>query len=216
MNDTKRMNPRLTNNNHIVVGASGSGKSAWLRQNIDFKQNRIIAYDPDEDFRLPRVRDIKTFIKLCKKQGFGKIRCALTVSQTEENFEIFSQMALAIAHHQAPMTILADEIAGVTRIGKGSEHWGELCRRVRKYGGTLYAATQRPEECDKTVFNQCPNKWVGALGSKSAYKKMAEELDISIIQLKDLNNIPQKQIEYWMRNGTNEATKEKISFVRRR
>ena len=66
MQDTKRQNTKLSNNNHIIVGASGSGKSAFIRKNIDFKQNRIIAWDPDEDFRLPRVRSISVFANTIK------------------------------------------------------------------------------------------------------------------------------------------------------
>jgi hypothetical protein len=212
----KRQNPKLPNRNHVIVGASGSGKSAFLRQNIDFKQNRIIAWDPDEDFRLPRVRSVDTFVKLCKKQGFGKIRAALTVDPTVENFERFAQVAFAICHAQAKITILADEIADVTSPAKASLHWGQLSRKVRKYGGILYACTQRPEECDKTIFNQAHVKWVGALGSTAAYKKMAQEMDIPLNDLKRLDNIPQKQVEYWIREGTEPATKQKISFVRRR
>lgn len=216
MQDTKRQNPKLSNNNHIIVGASGSGKSAFIRKNIDFKQNRIIAWDPDEDFRLPRVRSISVFAKLCQKQGFNKIRCAVTVDPNEENFEKFSQLAFAICHAQAPITIIADEIADVTRVAKASLHWGQLARKVRKYGGTLYACTQRPEECDKTIFNQAHVKWVGALGSTAAYKKMSQEMDIQLLQLRNLDNIPQKQVEYWIREGTQPAKKQKISFVRRR
>lgn len=211
----KRQNPKLANKNHVIVGASGSGKSAFLRKTIDFKQHRIIAWDPDEDFRLPRVRSLSVFAKLCKKQGFGKIRVAVTVDPTVENFEKFAQLAFAICHAQAPITILADEIADVTSPAKASLHWGQLSRKVRKYGGILYACTQRPEECDKTIFNQAHIKWVGALGSTAAYKKMAQEMDIPLMQLKDLNNIPQKQVEYWIREGTAPAKKEKISFVRR-
>ena len=216
MQDNKRQNPKLSNNNHIIVGASGSGKSAFLRKNIDFKQPRIVAWDPDEDFRLPRVRSLKTFISLAKKQGFGKIRCALTIEPNEENFEQWAQVVFAICHAKAPITVLADEIADVTKVAKASLHWGQLSRKIRKYGGKLYACTQRPEECDKTIFNQAHVKWVGALGSTAAYKKMAQEMDIPLMQLKNLQNIPQKQVEYWIREGTQPATKQKISFVRRK
>ena len=46
----KRMNPMLDQRNQLIIGASGSGKSAFLRKTINFKSPRIIAWDPDEDF----------------------------------------------------------------------------------------------------------------------------------------------------------------------
>jgi len=215
-NEQKRQNTALTNNNHIIVGASGSGKSAFLRKKIDFKQNRIVAWDADEDFRLPRIRSMAIFERLAKKQGFGQIRCAVTVEPTEENFERFCQIVFAIAHCKAPITIICEEIADVTRVSKASPHWGQLCRKIRKYGGTIYAVTQRPEEADKTIFNQAKFKWCGALGSAAAYKKMAAEMDISVPELRNLQNIEKKQIEYWLKEGTQAAQKAKISFMRRR
>jgi hypothetical protein len=215
-NEQKRQNTTLANNNHIIVGASGSGKSAFLRKKVDFKQNRIVAWDVDEDFRLPRVRSMKVFETLVKKCGFGKIRVALTVEPTEENFERFCALVFAIAHCSAPMTIICEEIADVTRVSKASPHWGQLCRKIRKYGGTIYAVTQRPEEADKTIFNQATFKWCGALGSSAAYKKMAAEMDINVNELRNLQNFEGKQIEYWLKEGTKPAIKDKISFVRRR
>jgi len=208
----KRQDTALEQRNQLIIGASGSGKSAFLRKTINFKSNRIIAWDPDEDFKLPRVRDMATFEKLVKKCGFGKIRVALTVDPTEENFERWAGLVFAICHAAAPMEILADEIADVTRVAKASPNWGQLCRKVRKYGGRISAITQRPQEADKTIFNQTYIKWVGALSSAKAYKTMADEMDLTVTELKALNNIHQVQIQYWIKEGTNPATKETITF----
>lgn len=215
-NNARRQNTRLSNTNMIIIGASGSGKSAYLRENVDFKQSRIIAWDPDEDFKLPRVRNMKLFIALCKKSGFGPIRCAVTVEPNEENFEIFAQYAFAICHSLAPMVIIADEIADVTRVAKASQHWGALCRKVRKYGGTLLACTQRPQEADKTIFNQAKFKWCGALGSTSSYKTMSDEMGITIGELRALDNIEQKQVQYYLKDGTNPAVKLTMTFKPKR
>ena len=208
----KRQDASLPNRNMLLVGASGSGKSSMLRQEVDFKQNRIIAWDPDEDFPLPRCRDLKTFIKTCQGAGFGKIRIALTIDPNEDNFEVFAGLAFALCHAKAPMDILADEIADVTRVAKASPNWGQLCRKVRKYGGRLLAATQRPQEADKTIFNQTKFKWVGALSSNAAYKFMAAEMDIPLDEFKALDNIEKVQVQYWLREGTKAAEKETMTF----
>ena len=211
----KRQDASLANRNILIVGASGSGKSSFLRQEVDFKQSRIIAWDPDEDFPLPRVRDLKTFTRLCQKSGFGPIRVALTIDPNEENFEVFAGLAFALCHAAAPMDILADEIADVTRVAKASPNLGQLCRKVRKYGGRLLAATQRPQEADKTIFNQTKYKWCGALSSNAAYKHMAAEMDVTIDEFKQLDNIEQVQVQYWLREGSKAAVKETMSFGRK-
>jgi hypothetical protein len=211
----KRQDASLPNRNIIIIGASGSGKSSFLREEVDFKQKRIIAWDPEEDYKLPRVRDMKTFKAICRKSGFGAIRVALTVNPTEENFEVFAAYVFAICHAKAPMDILTDEIADVTRVTKASPNWGQLCRKVRKYGGRLCAITQRPQECDKTIFNQVKFKWCGSLGSQASYKSMANEMDVPVNELKDLENIEQVQVQYWLREGTLPAEKHTISFKKK-
>ncbi len=213
---SKRQNAALPNENVIIIGASGSGKSSFLREKVDFQQKRIIAWDPEEDYKLPRCRTLADFKKHCLKTGFGPIRVALTVEPNEENFEVFAGIVFALAHSKAAMTVLADEIADVTRVSKASPNWGQLCRKGRKYGVKLCAITQRPQECDKTIFNQVMYKWVGALGSMASYKYMANEMDVPVEELKALDNIDQVQIQYWIRKGTAKAEKETISFKKPR
>lgn len=208
----KRHDPSLANENVLIVGASGSGKSAFLRQTIDFKQPRIVAWDPDEDYRLPRVKSMAAFERLVKRSGFGPIRCALTVQPNEDNFERYAQLVFAILHQAAPMAVICDEIADVTRVSKATEHWGQLCRKIRKYGGKLYAITQRPQECDKTIMNQVEYTWCGALKTMASYKYMAGEMGISVADLQSIENIHRKQVQYWIRKGTDAATLETIKF----
>ncbi|WP_240701312.1 hypothetical protein [Pseudoalteromonas sp. MEBiC 03485] len=99
--------------------------------------------------------------------------------------------------------IISDEIADVTRIGKAPPNWGELCRKVRKYGGRLCAITQRPQESDKTILNQVEFTWCGALKTSASYNYMAKEMDLSVQELKSIVNIDRKQIQYWLRKGLN-------------
>ena len=83
-----------------------------------------------------------------------------------------------------------------------------MCRKVRKYGGRLLAITQRPQESDKTILNQVEFMWCGAL------KSVAAEMGLTVQELQSIENIDRKQIQYWLRKGTELAKLETIKFKR--
>lgn len=206
----KRQNPRLKNENTVVIGFSGSGKTSWIRQKTaSINPARIVAWDPDEDYKLPRARTMAGFKKFLQKAGYGPIRCALTVDPTPENFEEWARLVFCVAHCKAPMVVIAEEIADVTRIGKASPNWGQLCRKGRKYGVRLFAVSQRPQECDKTVFTQSRFKWCGILGSEDDRKYMSKVIDVPLSELSEL-----RELEYFYRAGAETAEKNVIQFTK--
>lgn len=107
---------------------------------------------------------------------------------------------------------ISGEIADIYRVSKESYYLGELYRRIPKYSGRLSAITQRPQESDKTILNQVKCTWCGALKSVASYKCMAAEMGLTVQELQSIENIHHRQIQYWIRKGTDKSNLETIMF----
>lgn len=171
----------LPNRHHVVVGASGSGKSSWLRSLPELaKARRFIAWDPDQDHKCHHCTSRAEFARTLKGAvASGKpFRVGLCIDPTPANFEFFCRCVWAIASADALVHCVVEELADVTTSGKASATWGQMIRRGRKYGLVLYAVTQRPAEIDKTTYSQCVNRWCGRLDNEIDAKRMAQLLNV--------------------------------------
>lgn len=203
-----RIDVSLPNRHIVLIGASGSGKSTFLRKNPDIKNaKRILAWDPDTDHRLIHARNITAFRSACAKAGFGQIRLGLTVRPTVEAFGQFAGVAFAMCHGKAPLFVIVEELADVTTPAKAAPEWGELCRRGRKYGAIIAATSQRPQEIDKTVLGQADTIWCGRLKTERDARYMSGIIGVSVDEIKSL-----KPLEYYVKQGCNPPTKGKIAI----
>lgn len=158
----------------VVVGSSGSGKSAWLKGQIRGAP-RVLAWDPDDEYSgLPgfvRVDSLRDLVSRLKRAASGRYAF---VPASGEAFDSWSLAAFAWGNCVA----LAEETADVTAPGKAPPGWGTLVRRGRKRGVTLYAVTQRPSESDKTVIGNATRIHCCALARAADRAYMARELDV--------------------------------------
>ena len=196
-----RVDVSLPNRNHLVIGISGSGKSTWTKQQVR-KARRLLVWDPDGEYQVNRYSSKSAFldavmnsyrvpnfpigneISQTKEQPTignrisystnPRYRLGLSIDPTPANFEWFAQVCMTVAHARYPIVVVAEEIADVTSVGKAGVSWGTLCRRGRKYGIQLYAITQRPAECDKTIYSQAAFKWLGYMDNETDQKRMAQ------------------------------------------
>lgn len=203
-----RIDTSLPNSHIVLIGASGSGKSSYLRKMPELKSaNRVLAWDPDADHKLIHAKNMIAFFNECKKAGFNQIRLGLTVRPSIEAFGQFAGAAFAMCHAKAPLWVIVEELADVTTPAKAAPAWGELCRRSRKYGGKIAATSQRPQEIDKTILGQADAIWCGRLKTEKDAKYMAGIMDVPYQVLKDL-----KPLEYYIKRGCNPPEKGKIKF----
>ena len=54
--------------------------------------------------------------------------------------------------------------------------------------------------------------WCGSLKSVASYKYMAAEMGLSVQELQSIKHIDRKQIQCWLRKGTEKAKLETINF----
>ena len=157
-----------------VCGSSGSGKSAWVKQQLKGRA-RVIVWDVDEEYVKEKgfvaVRDRGKLIELLLKRKKGRFAY---VPKSLADFDLWSKAAFAWGN----CTAIAEETADVTTPAKAPEGWGMLIRRGRKRGITIIGVTQRPAESDKTIIGNASLIHCGMLKRPQDRKYMALEMNI--------------------------------------
>jgi len=188
-----------------VCGSSGSGKSAWVKQQIA-KDKRVIIWDTDDEYQSitnNRAATIPELTALMRQAGDKKPMCIRLVCDGAY-FNLWSAAVFAFGN----CTAVAEELADVTTPSKAPAGWGQLVRRGRKRGIKIFAVTQRPSESDKTTIGNASAIHCGMLNRSADRKYMAAELDITEQELSALG-----ELEYLHReHKTKTLTKGKLKF----
>ncbi len=159
-------NPSLNNENTLYLACSGGGKSQALKQNkqIPASKVRVLLWDPDNDHKSTRFECIEEYRKAVIsgiKSGKG-FRIAYSGSVTVDAFEQWCRIAWAVLDGRKMTYCIIEELADVSpSSAKATPAFGELLRRGRKYGARLHIVSQRGAEISKTVYTQCPIKFIG-------------------------------------------------------
>jgi len=189
----------------VVCGSSGSGKSAWVKQQIK-KEKRIVIWDTDDEYGTitnNRVTTIPEMTALMRQAGSKKPMVIRLVSQNQY-FNLWAAAVFSFGNCVA----VAEELADVTSPSKAPAGWGQLVRRGRKRGIEIYAVTQRPSESDKTAMGNASAIHCGMLNRANDRKYMAAELDVTETDISQLG-----ELEYLHRDHKTKAiTKGKLKF----
>lgn len=177
-----KVNTALKASITVVCGGSGSGKSAWVKQQIK-KASRLVVWDIDDEYdsdvsgieRLTTIAELKDRLKTRKKGKFCYVG-------KPGDFNNWCKCVFAWGNCVA----VAEELAGVTSPAKAPDGWHTLVSRGRKRGIVIYGVTQRPSESDKTIMGNSTVKHVGLMPRAKDRKYMADEMDIDQRQLDSL------------------------------
>lgn len=203
-----RIDVRLPNRHAMVIGASGSGKSSWIKRCETVRSaSRLLIWDPDEEYTIPHAKTLQQARAVASRAGFGPLRLGVTLQPTRDAFEWFCRLAFSLCHAAAPLVVIVEELADVAGSGKASPAWGELVRKGRKYGAILVAASQRPQEIDKTIFSQVENHWCGRLRTDADRRYMSQTIGVPVEDLQTLG-----PCEYFLKSGFAPAVREKVKF----
>lgn len=182
-------NTSHSNRNTCYIAMSGFGKSQALKQVIPSRGARIILWDPDNDHKAHHYADRKEFIAAviaaCKSgRGF---RIGWDGLVDVDTFEWWCSVVWSVLDGNKELIAVIEELADVSEsAAKASFWWGQLNRKIRKYGGILHWTTQRSQEVSKTAYSQCTIKYIGYPNDGANLKALASMVGVSEEDLKAL------------------------------
>ena len=122
-----------------IVGSSGSGKTAWLKQQIA-TSSRLLGWGIEGQYT-EKTKAVYTKEQLVKAIQELHVRISYQPKQLAD-FDYWARCAFAFvrlgAENGLMTDIVAEELADVTSPAKAPEGWGMLVRRGRKYGANIY------------------------------------------------------------------------------
>lgn len=167
-----------------VMGASGSGKSCFIKQQIGRrKPRRLIVFDPMGEYgdltrpvsslgEMAREAKAKTFALSLKPQA----------ARAADQFD----MLCRIAYTAADCWLVVDELSMVTKPGWAPPGWADCSMRGRHKGMTVIGASQRPASIDKHFFSNATVIRTGRLNFSADIKVLANVLHVDGAELSKL------------------------------
>lgn len=167
-----------------AFGARGTGKTAWLRQQLA-REPCLAIWDYKHD---PRMSDwgqghdsIKGLIQSLKAPTFTTRYLVNRAAAVDEQFSWFCKAAF----QRGCMAIFVDELPMVTANNRAPDAWKECVNVGREYRTrdskqikwlSVYATAQRPSECDKSFIGNLDVVHTGRLGFANDAQVMSKSL----------------------------------------
>lgn len=176
-----------------AFGAPGSGKSFFLKQLLaKLKPRRLIAIDPDGEYegQGPLVDRLSEVQRAVAAPAFKiRFRTSHERSKAEQQFAFLCTLARWLADPApgqarpakvGPLVFLVDELADFvgSSFKESPDAWQWILRRGRKYGVSTLAASQRPAQIDKTLFDLATLVRTGRLNNGSSHAVLADALGV--------------------------------------
>ncbi len=198
-----------------VMGASGSGKSAAIKQHLARRRPpRLLIWDPLREyagFGVMVTSVTQALSVMSTRQGKPRQRFALAFMPNPrargswpQAFSFFCRLALLAGD----CTLVVEELALVTQPHRAPEGWSEACLTGRHRGLEIIAASQRPASVDKDFFSNASRVRTGRLNYAEDVRTMAQVLDVAPDEIRALR--PLEWIERDMQTG--EITRGRLEF----
>jgi DNA helicase HerA-like ATPase len=186
------------NNAHIVavLGASGSGKSAYLKRTIAKGSPRLLIFDPMAEYDGEIVSDLAGLVAGLKAKRFRLVfRPKSDDKLRAVQFDFLCRAALAAGN----LTLVVEELRFVTTPSRAPMGWAKVCLTGRHKGLKVYGASQRPASIDKDFLGNCTIIRAGRLAYPEDIRAVSKATGTPPDQLAALR--PLDWIEKNMTNG---------------
>ncbi|MQY50838.1 ATP-binding protein [Rhodocyclus gracilis] len=196
-----------------VIGASGSGKTEWIKRQLKAgRPSRLVVWDakPTSDYSafgqvFTSISDLGRAMLAAGKSGELRaiFRPGFEPTSYKEKFDRLCRLAF----HWKNCTLVAEELATVTRAGWSPPGWLLCVTQGRSEGLTIFGISQRPALIDKTIIGNATLIHCGRLQGRNDRKVMADELDCDPDELRNL-----QQLEWIERADTGETRRGRLEF----
>lgn len=171
-----------------VFGSTGSGKSAWVKQNLLKKSlDRVAIWDFKREYGVDYADLVTENLgQAVRALARGKFRVSFRPSfNRKTRVEQFNVWCKAVWHAKRTFC-LVEELAMVTTASHAPEGWQQLTCTGRSEGITIVGLSQRPAQVDKDFFDNCTELHCGYLSGRPGRVVMSNELGVDEREIKDL------------------------------
>ncbi|WP_404993329.1 hypothetical protein [Cupriavidus pauculus] len=173
-----------------VIGASGSGKSAWLKSGLRLmKPPRLLIWDPQDEYSefgqvvTSASALVEALGALGKADPFQLVyQPGDDMSQYKWQFDLFCEIAYQIER----LCVVVEEVADVTTPSWAPPFWSRLSRKGRHRAMTMFAVTQRPALIDKTFLGNCTLIHCSRLNDKNDISVMSATLGVPVDDVRNM------------------------------
>lgn len=185
----------------FCCGAPESGKSYRIHQAIrERAPDRLVCIDPHGEYEEAGYLHTEP-LDVARALTYATYRTRFKPSHAraiaERQFDFICKLVRWQSDPQpgqtpparvGPLTLVVDELADFVgpSFRESPESWQWVIRSGRKYGVSVYAASQRPAMIDKTLTDCCSSIRVGRLGNAASVAWCADALDVPAAELRAL------------------------------
>ncbi|MGR5243079.1 type IV secretory system conjugative DNA transfer family protein [Photobacterium damselae] len=220
--EPKNHSNSLDCHNALYVGSSGSGKTTAVKNLNIKKQDCAVFFDPFGDYAGSfQGQVVHTYYNwpdfaenLFKARLSGqpfKIARGFEGRVNSEDFDLFCGLVWACGDSNLPpLNVVMEELAQYSKgSGKAGGYYGALLSVGRKFNLRSHCVFQRGQEVEKTLFTNCPVKWVGYQERDNDAVYLANELGLPVDEIKGL-----QKLEYIVKDSSHEKGQfEKSKFT---
>ncbi|CAJ96112.1 Helicase HerA central domain-containing protein [Cupriavidus necator] len=172
-----------------VVGASGSGKSRWLKSVLDRgNPPRLLIWDPlgeyDQGEVMTDLREVVEAVVTAGSDGPFRIvyRPGKRKKTYPDKFDTLCELVFAAGN----LCLVVEELADVTGPSPAEtpDSWSVLSRQGRHEALTIFGVTQRPALIDKTFLGNCTMIHCSRLNDENDVRTMSRYLAVSQDQVR--------------------------------
>lgn len=135
-----------------VLGASGSGKSTFVKRAIVKGHPRLLIWDPMGEYVGTVCDSTSGVVAMLRLPKFRAVfRPSPDAAIRAQQFDLICRAALAAGR----MTLVVEELRFVTTPSRAPMGWAQVCLTGRHKGLKVYGLSQRPASIDKDFLGNC-------------------------------------------------------------